>query len=401
MKQIFRILFVLLMLPLVAYAGDGAKGEKKESFVKKGLMWVKTTIDTMAVAKVDRSYIEQPKRPWSIELRNEFSESFLKMTTEYPLTNGNKGTMDVRTSSGFTAATGLWVGYRGYGFGWSKNLTGAGSVISFGAMGGSFGLNMRINSYRSSNPEASISIQGAETSYHESGREDLEDPIHVRSFFLDGYYMFNGKRFSYAAAYDQSLIQRRSAGSLMAGAMYFHSRVSFDDPTNWPMMVFTRGVGKIKFTQASIGLGYAYNWVPARGWLVSVQVMPMLQFYNRMKIYNYGVEYVDGDTGNSVDLVKTIGENIEQVLIQSASQTETDIDDSEYDDDYIRLTYRGEEKTDNKIGFNFDGRLSVVHNWEKFYLRVYGHYNRFRYSNDLGNGRMTEWRAYAALGYRF
>jgi hypothetical protein len=187
----------------------------------------------------------------------------------------------------------------------------------------------------------------------------------------------------------------------MAGAMYFHSRVSFDDPTNWPMMVFTRGVGKIKFTQASIGLGYAYNWVPARGWLVSVQVMPMLQFYNRMKIYNYGVEYVDGDTGNSVDLVKTIGENIEQVLIQSVSETETDIDESEYDDDYIRLTYRGEEKTDNKIGFNFDGRLSVVHNWEKFYLRVYGHYNRFRYSNDLGNGRMTEWRAYAALGYRF
>ena len=35
MKQIFRILFVLLMLPLVAYAGDGDKGEKKESFVKK------------------------------------------------------------------------------------------------------------------------------------------------------------------------------------------------------------------------------------------------------------------------------------------------------------------------------------------------------------------------------
>jgi hypothetical protein len=160
-------------------------------------------------------------------------------------------------------------------------------------------------------------------------------------------------------------------------------------------------VGKIKFTQASIGLGYAYNWVPARGWLVNVQVMPMLQFYNRMKTYRYGVEYVDGGTGNSIDLVKTIGENIEQVLVQSQSETETDIDEKEYDDDFIRLTYQGEDKTNNKIGLNFDGRISVVHNWEKFYLRVYGHYNRFRYSNDLGSGRMTEWRAYAALGFRF
>ena len=58
MKQIFRIIFVLLMSPLAVYAGDGDKGEKKKSFVEKGLMWVKTTIDTMAVAKVDRSYIE-------------------------------------------------------------------------------------------------------------------------------------------------------------------------------------------------------------------------------------------------------------------------------------------------------------------------------------------------------
>ena len=396
-----RILFFMMLMPLAAYAGDGDKAEKKQSFIEKGLMFVKTTIDSMAVAKVDRSYIEQPKKPWAVELRTEFNECLLRMTTDYPLSNGNVGNMEIKTSNGFGVAAGLWAGYRGYGFGWSKNLKGAGSTISFGAMGGSFGLNMRINSYRSDLPEMSISVDGAEASYHESGKEDLDDPIKVRSFFLDGYYMFNGKHFSYAAAYDQSLIQRRSAGSLMAGAMYFHSRVAFDDPSNYGLITFMRGVGKIKFTQACVGLGYAYNWVPARRWLVSVQVMPMLQFYNRMKTYRYDVQYYDGATEQSYDFVKLIDEHIEDLLIYSTSEEAANIDESEYEGDYFTVTPKDEEKTDNRIGLNIDGRLAVVYNWDNFYLRVYGHYNRFRYSNDVGHGRMAEWRAYASLGFRF
>jgi hypothetical protein len=46
--MLVRILFIMLMMPLAAYAGD--KGEKKGSFIERGLMWVKTTIDSMAVA---------------------------------------------------------------------------------------------------------------------------------------------------------------------------------------------------------------------------------------------------------------------------------------------------------------------------------------------------------------
>ena len=36
-----------------------------------------------------------------------------------------------------------------------------------------------------------------------------------------------------------------------------------------------------------------------------------------------------------------------------------------------------------------------------WYLRVSGHYNMFRYGSDLVSGRMTDWTAYAALGFRF
>lgn len=41
---------------------------------------------------------------------------------------------------------------------------------------------------------------------------------------LTGYYTFNHRRFSYPAAFTQSYIQRRSAGSWLAGISYQSSR---------------------------------------------------------------------------------------------------------------------------------------------------------------------------------
>jgi hypothetical protein len=251
-------------------------------------------------------------------------------------------------------------------------------------MGGSFGINLRINFYRSSQPE----LQG----YHKVGDRaqqfqetlDMDDPIHVRSLFLDGYYFFNGKRFSYAAAYDQSLIQRRSAGSLVAGLMYFHSKMAYDDQSNWPLILLTNDEGRVTFTQANIGAGYAYNWVPAKGWLVSGMVMPMLTFYNRMNSYTYDILTQDGR-----DLFQLSDEELEHLYEDEEAYRSVVVKES------------GVNSTRNKVGWNFDARLSVVYNWKRTYLRVYGHYNRFHYDNDESAGRLVEWHVYASLGYRF
>ena len=55
------------------------------SGVDQGLYWVKTLIDSSAVSGVDRSYIEQPKRPWAVEVRTDASETTLKMHLLYLL----------------------------------------------------------------------------------------------------------------------------------------------------------------------------------------------------------------------------------------------------------------------------------------------------------------------------
>ena len=367
---------------ILSVAADGAKGKP---LLLQPVFFLKTLIDSSAVSSIDRNWIEQPKQQLAIEARTTFNQSKLRMETFWEEDNF---TMVSKSNNGFSTSAGLWLGYRGYGLGFSKELGNTtGSTFSFGAMGGRFGLNLRISSYKSDMPD--IYFNGEQVSGRNISDDRLDDPINVRNFFLDGYYMLNGKHFSYSAAYDNSLIQRRSAGSVVIGGMYFHSRVDYSADSNWLLTALMKDVGMVKFTQGSIGMGYAYNWVPARGLLVNAMAMPMFTFYNRTTKYLYDFAMYDP---NGVKIT-------EEYL--------AGLDEDEYYDilldpkTKISAVNEREEKTGNKPKFNFDMRLCVTYNWDRWYVRAYGHFNLFRYGSDLVSGRMTDWTAYAALGFRF
>ena len=361
-------------------ASESAKGKP---ILLQPLYWVKTLIDSSAVATIDRSYIEQPKPAWAIEARGTLNQATLKMETTWEDPEEGSTSLWAKSKNGLSTSAGLWLGYRGYGFGYSKEFgRTSGSTLSFGAMGGSFGINLHISSYHSDMPD--LYIDGEKLSSYDEEDDRLEDPIKVRTLFLDGYYMLNGKHFSYAAAYDNSLIQKRSAGSIAVGGMYCHSRADYSADSNWLLTALMDGVGKVKFSQGSIGAGYAYNWVPARGWLVSAMAMPMLTLYNRTTKYVYDCELVNP--------------NVEDWDALS----EDELMEWVFDPD-TRISTVGETKetSKNKVKLNFDARLSVVYNFDRWYLRVYGHYNQFRYGNDFVSGRVTDWTANASLGFRF
>ena len=361
-------------------ASASAKGKP---VLLQPLYWVKTLIDSSAVATIDRDYIEQPKPAWAIEARSTLNQSTLKMETtwEDPV-NGNMN-LWAKSKNGLSTSVGLWLGYRGYGFGYSKELGQTnGSTLSFGAMGGSFGINLRISSYHSDMPD--LYIDGEKITSYDEDNDRLEDPVKVRTLFLDGYYMLNGKHFSYAAAYDNSLIQRRSAGSIVVGGMYCHSRADYSTDSNWLLTFLMDGVGKLKFTQGSIGAGYAYNWVPARGWLVSAVAIPMLTFYNRTTKYMYDLDFENPH----VEDWSTLSQD-EILDLMADSETK------------ITTLNEREETSHNKVKLNLDARLSVVYNFNRWYVRVYGHYNQFSYGSDLVSGRVTDWTANASLGFRF
>ena len=367
---------------ILSVAADGAKGKPA---LLQPIFFLKTLIDSSAVSSIDRNWIEQPKQQLAIEARTTFNQSKLRMETTW---EEDDFTMVSKSNNGFSTSAGLWLGYRGYGLGFSKELGNTtGSTFSFGAMGGRFGLNLRISSYKSDMPD--IYFNGEQVSGRNISDDRLDDPINVRNFFLDGYYMLNGKHFSYSAAYDNSLIQRRSAGSVVIGGMYFHSRVDYSADSNWLLTALMKDVGMVKFTQGSIGMGYAYNWVPARGLLVNAMAMPMFTFYNRTTKYLYDFAMIDPN-GKIIDEEYLAG-----------------LDEGEYYDilfdpkTKISAINEREEKTGNKPKFNFDMRVCMTYNWDRWYVRAYGHFNLFRYGSDLVSGRMTDWTAYAALGFRF
>lgn len=79
-----------------------------------------------------------------------------------------------------------------------------------------------------------------------NGDGHLGAPVSIASLYLNGYYVFNGRRYSQAAAYNQSVIQRRSAGSLLAGATLYMAAFDFSDNRNAAMILLSRNTGRIK-----------------------------------------------------------------------------------------------------------------------------------------------------------
>ncbi len=132
-------------------------------------------------------------------------------------------------------------------------------------------------------------------------RMDLGDDINtdaLRKVKFDGlkssvkglnlYYIFSHRKFSYPAAYSQSTVQRRNAGSWMVGLGYTNHELEVD----WKMLGaivderLNQSVAdnekaridsslmfsKVKYSDYSATVGYAYNWVFAKNWLFNASL---------------------------------------------------------------------------------------------------------------------------------
>lgn len=80
---------------------------------------------------------------------------------------------------------------------------------------------------------------------------------------LGAQYIFNGRKFSYQAAFSQSERQLRSAGSLLIGGTLQYLRIDSDSSLNFK--------GKHSMTSLQFGLnaGYSWNWVITPRWLLN------------------------------------------------------------------------------------------------------------------------------------
>lgn len=243
---------------------------------------------------------------------------------------------------------------------------------------------VRIHSFENRNPNLNLNSDLIPEEGKDSWNEvQLADPIHVRTVIADGYYMFNGKKFSYAAAYDQSVIQKRSAGSLMVGLMYNYTHIDYASDSNGDLIYMMEGLGRVKLWQGSAGVGYAYNWVPVRGLLVNVMAMPMLTFVNKLKAYGYATN---------------VEELMENPFFWDPNTTNEEWDKWFYGN--LHITPMGDKTFNSGISIGFDGRVSLTYNIGRYFFNAYGQFNNIRYHHNNTNGYLNDWFVNTSIGIR-
>jgi len=211
---------------------------------------------------IDTTYVTRPKTKWTIVGRLNVSGAKLE---SLGVTEGQRFNAEITANHKAT----LSVGVSYLGFSLSAALNPAKLMgkyrdfeLNFNSYGRRFGYD--------------IIFQDAHnfTGWHDmDGMERIylpADMLSVRTLNVNAFYIFNGRRFSFPAAFTQSYFQRRSAGSFLVAVsgMGQHTTLKWEQET------------QIKMTNIGIGGGYGYNYVPSQDWLLHISATPTFIVYS-------------------------------------------------------------------------------------------------------------------------
>ena len=211
---------------------------------------------------IDTAFVTRPQTKWTVVARLNVSGAKLE---SLGVTEGKQFNAEITADHKTT----LSVGVSYLGFSLSAALNPAKLMgkyrdyeLNFNSYGRRFGYD--------------IIYQDAHnfTGWHDmDGMERIElpaDMLSVRTLNLNAFYIFNGRKFSFPAAFTQSYIQRRSSGSflLAASGMGQHATLKWEQEM------------QVKMTNIGIGAGYGYNYVPSKGWLLHISSTPTFIVYS-------------------------------------------------------------------------------------------------------------------------
>ena len=220
----------------------------------------------------DTNYVVRPEGKLTLKVRiNQTGNTFHAKGT----VNGIYSKADLSTSHKTTfALVGI---YRGIGVGIAVNPAKWKGIYK----DYEFNLN-----YYSNRISLDFSYQRSESLagdiYRDDNLQRLESgDISLKVANFAGYYTFNHRRFSFPAAFTQSYIQLRSAGSWLAGISYQGGSIK----TNSGLKERNPNAPEVSINIGHIGIGggYGYNWILGKKWLLHFSMLPTVVVYNRNK----------------------------------------------------------------------------------------------------------------------
>ena len=224
--------------------------------------------------KYDTAYIMRPQDKWTVMARLNVSGALIE-TEGFDQGQYYQSEMEANSK----ATLSLGVGYQG--------LTLSLALNPAKLMGKYNDYELNFNCYRR-NFGFDVIYHDAKNFtgwYDQEGMDRIELPdgmLHVQTLNVNTYYAFNNRRFSYPAAFSQSYIQRRSAGSFLLAASGMWQRANLD---------WEQGL-ELKMTNIGIGAGYGYNYVPHQGWLLHISALPTFIVFSDASM-TFGDEHMD------------------------------------------------------------------------------------------------------------
>lgn len=286
-------------------------------------IWQKANHLLTKPAMVDTTRIYQPKSSFSLGLFSTGQRAGFDVDVNFKiaLDDGSlTGLSQYSLSENLCKKIGLEVGYGkvilGYGLEVGPRSATKKRTFGLGIIGRSWGL--KFNYYKITNPFSSSLTLGQEGDahyYHDV--ITTEEPAILRNLNIDGYYVFNNKRFAYPAAYKIGLVQRRTAGSWMLTARYMQGSLYNTPATSWESYNMLDCFSTL---QVSGGGGYSVNFVlwhkdptgsrdqGLRNLTVNLTAMPVITLCNYLKTtsYEYGYNEETGEVYPAGETVSKI-----------------------------------------------------------------------------------------------
>ena len=287
MKRLILSFFLLLSLSLQAQT------EKRDSLMNDNieadsLTSVRPSAFKRAIKKFmnfsdfDTLYISPNRYNYALMVTHFSNFEYYSITSELPQPQ------KLSFSPNPHNKIGLYFGWRWIFLGWSVDVNDIFKKGTRKNRGTEFDLSLYSSKlgvdifYRRTGNDYKIhKIRGFSDDIPSNYSEDFSG-IKVDIKGLNLYYIFNNRKFSYPAAFSQSTNQRRNAGTFIAGFSISKHHLDFDYTELPDFLQQTMNPGmkvkNIKYTNANISFGYAYNWVFARNCLACLSLTPAIAY---------------------------------------------------------------------------------------------------------------------------
>lgn len=276
MKQFLIRTAALAILSLTPHVSAGAVALDLDSVAAMGRFpnfcirvyrWADKVLNTK-----DSAYIESTPYSFNTKISEDtFFDSY---------TFGLPNHIQVDMVSDPTTSAGLYLSFKGLSIGYDINISKL--VRTTASERTRYGLNLNTNlicaeTYYVNNTLGSKIIRFGD-------RRNLDLPYHpiaVKGWGISAYYFFNHKRYSQSAAFSLGEYQTRSDGSFYAGLSVAGENFDIDftdlpqdlcaQLPEWPDKHY-----RYQTHTAGVIVGYGYNWVFARNWLLGASASPVV-----------------------------------------------------------------------------------------------------------------------------